>query len=127
MNISGINGTGMISGGGAPDEEYRRIIAKLLEYGIMPSGNKSADKAKLRDIEMRQLRTELGADGSGSPNKSKYVTISATEIEQLKEKLKSIKRDDNTPEMQEKQKAAENRTGAAQQALLNQYLIKKRL
>ncbi len=117
----------MISGGGGADEEYKRIIAKLMEYGIMPSGNKSADKAKLRQIEMQKLKTELGPTGSGTTNPSKYVTISASEIQQLKEKLKSKKQDENTPEMQEKRKAAQNRTGANQEAALNQYfMIKKR-
>lgn len=123
MNISGISSTGIISGGGGADEEYKRIIAKLMEYGIMPSGNKSADKAKLRQIEMQKLKTELGETGKGTTNPAKYVTISASEIQQLKEKLQSKKREENTPEMQEKRKAAENRTGAEQQARLNRYFL----
>lgn len=126
MNITGISGSGMISGGGGADEEYKRIIAKLLELGIKPSGSKSADKAKLRQIEMQKLKTELGPTGSGTTNPSKYVTISASEIHQLKEKLKSKKQDENTPEMQEKRNAAQNRTGAEQLSLLNQYFLKKK-
>lgn len=123
MNISGINSTGMISGGGGPDEEYRRIIAKLLQLGIMPSGNKAADKAKLREIEMKQLKTELGTNGKGAVNKAKYVTISSAEIEQLKEKLKAKEKENQSPEMQEKRQAAEKRTGAEQQARLNRYFL----
>lgn len=113
----------MISGGGSVDEEYKRIIAKLLEYGIMPSGNKSADKAKLREIEMQKLKTELGTSGKGNVNPAKYVTISAAEIEKIKEKLQSKKRDEEAPEMQEKRNAAKNRTGAEQQARLNRYFL----
>lgn len=119
MNISGINGIGMISsGGGSIDEEYKRIIAKLLEYGIMPSGSKSTDKAKLHEIEMQKLKTELGSNGKGTVNQSKFVTISASEIEQLKEKLQATERE-NKPKCEEMEK----RTGAQQQALLNRYFL----
>lgn len=118
MKISGINGSGIISSGGGADEEHKRIIARLLALGVTPSGNKASDRAKLREIEMQQLKTELGTTGKGSVNKSKFVTISASEIEQMKEKLQATERE-NKPKSEEMEK----RTGAQQQALLNRYFL----
>lgn len=126
MNISASTGINSISGmvcGGGIDEEYKRIIEKMLALGLTPSGNKAADKAKLREVEMQQIKTELGARGKGTVNTSKYVTVSAVEIEQLKEKLQQKEKDENSPEMIEKREAAHSRTGAEQQALLNKYFI----
>ncbi len=115
----------MISGGGGPDEEYRRIIARLLELGLTPSGNKAADKAKLREIEMQKLKTELGTNGKGAVNKSKYVTISSAEIDALQEKLRA-KVQEESSQNKEIQEAARNRTGAAQEALLNRYFLTRK-
>lgn len=130
MNISlniGISSvSGISSGGGSIDEEYKRIIEKLMSLGIMPSGNKASDKAKLRELEMKQLKTELGTKGSGTVNPSRYVTISSSEIEQLKQKFQEKAKEEDSPEYQEKKNAAENRIGAEQEARLNQYFIKKK-
>ena len=115
----------MICGGGI-DEEYKRIIEKMLELGLTPSGNKAADKAKLREIEMQQVKTELGTKGNGSVNASKYVTISSAEITNLKEKLQQKAKEENAPEMRKKFDAMQNRPGAEQQALMNKYFINKR-
>lgn len=130
MNISsniGISSVSCISsGGGSLDEEYKRIIEKLMSLGIMPSGNKSSDKAKLHEIELKQLKTELGTKGKGSVNPAKYVTISSREIEQIKQKLQAKAEEEDSAEYKEKMDAAANRTGAEQNARLNQYFIKKK-
>lgn len=113
----------MISGGGYVDEEYKRIIAKLLEYGITPSGSKTTDKAKLREIEMQRLKTELGTNGKGTVNAAKYVTITPQEIEEMKRKLQERAKDEENPEFKEKRNAAEKRAGAEQVARLNRYFL----
>lgn len=101
-------------------------MEKLLALGITPTGNKSADKAKLREYEMRQVKTELGSTGKGTVNASKYLTISSNEINEMKQKLQSRAEEENSPENKEKRFAAENRIGAEQEALINQYFIKKK-
>lgn len=127
MDISSIRGLACIPAGSSIDEEYKRILEKLIALGITPSGNKAADKAKLRQYEMQQLKSELGSNGKGNINKSDYITISASEIEQIKQMLQHNTEEENSPERKEIQKAAQNQTGATQTAALNQYFIKKRL
>ena len=129
MNISSniaVNSISGFSAGAGIDEEYKRIIEKLMALGITPSGNKASDKAKLREYEMKQLKAELGADGKGSVNKSEYITISSAEIEQIKQTLQARAEEEKSPEFQEKKEAAQNQTGATQEAILNQYFIKKK-
>jgi len=128
MNISSVNGASFVSlgGGGSIDEEYKKILEKLMALGITPSGNKSTDKAKLREYEMRQLKAELGSNGRGVVNKANYLTISSEEIDRIRQKLQD-KADEEEPEFKEKKEACENKTGAEQQALLNQhFLVKKK-
>ena len=40
------------------DDEYQKIIARLRMYGYEPTGNKSADRAKLHEIELREAKKE---------------------------------------------------------------------
>ena len=120
MNISSnisVNSVSSVSAGSGIDEEYKRIIEKLLALGITPSGNKASDKAKLHEYEMKQLKAELGSDGKGSVNKSDYITISSAEIEQIKATLQAKNEEEKSPEFQEKKEAAQNQTG---------YFIKKK-
>lgn len=41
------------------DTEYQRIIRELLAYGVEPSGNKSADKAKLEKLKQAKANKEI--------------------------------------------------------------------
>lgn len=127
MNLkinSGISCSFGAIGGGSVDEEYKRIVERMLALGLTPTGNKSADKAKLHEAEMQQLKSELGRNGKGSVNTKKYVTISSTEIQELKKELNDKYKDETSVEFQEISNAAKNQTGAEQQALLNKYLLK---
>ena len=119
-----IASSGLIVGGGGMDEEYKRIIERMLALGLTPTGNKTSDKAKLREIEMQLIKTELGQNGKGSVNSGKYVTISTSEIEKLKEKLqeKAMQDEQENKELKEHFK---NMTGAEQQALLNKWKVFK--
>ena len=127
MNISSVNSVSCFSCvGGSIDEEHKRIIEKLMALGITPTGNKSTDKAKLREYEMRQLKTELGSKGHGAVNKSNYLTISSEEIDRIRQKLQDKAKEED-PEFIEQKDACENKVGAEQQALLNQhFLVKKK-
>ena len=40
------------------DEEEKRILRKLLQYGIKGTGKKKIDKAKLHELELRQAQKE---------------------------------------------------------------------
>ncbi len=111
----------MISSGAYIDSEHKAIIEKLMALGVTPTGDKATDKAKLREIELKQVKTELGTKGKGAVNASKYITVSTAEIERMKMKLQ-----ENDEELQAKRHASENKVGAMQEALVNQYFINKK-
>lgn len=46
------------SSGGSVDEEEKRIMRRLLQYGIKPTGQKSIDKPKLHEIELQKAKLE---------------------------------------------------------------------
>ena len=105
--------------GSVIDEEYKRIVERMLALGLTPSGNKSSDKTKLREVELQMLKSELGVKGTGTVSKNKYLTISPQEILQLQEKLKE--------KSEQKDLINENKTlmlGAEQQAILNKYYFR---
>jgi len=109
------------------DEEYKRIIEKLLALGIQPSGNKIADKEKLRRYEMQQIQIDIGADGKGYVNKANYLTLSSEEIDRIinDKKLKSNEQDDSKQE--NNNDSSDNFTGSSQEAILNKhFLVKKK-
>lgn len=61
------------------DEEYKRIIRKLRMYGLNPSGSKTTDFERLREIELRILKTE-------NTTSTKFITLSQSEQEKIQEK-----------------------------------------
>ncbi len=66
------------------DSEEKEIIKRLMSYGIMPSGDKAIDKAKLRQIEEEKAKTET------TPT-NKYHTVKQSEIEKFVENKKGAK------------------------------------
>lgn len=69
------------------DEEEKRIAAKLLEYGILPSGNKTVDKARLREIELKEAK-------SANYISNKFITVTLAEQEKIQEQ-KNLKKEEN--------------------------------
>ena len=53
-NINPINNSFFPSFGCVIDYEYARIIRKLAQYGLKPSGSKSHDKQRLHEIELKE-------------------------------------------------------------------------
>lgn len=74
-----------------PDEEHRKIMRKLMAYGITPTGKKSADIALLRQIELKLAKLENCVCG-------KFLTVSKSEQEKI-QKEKKEKRIENNPEL----------------------------
>ena len=74
----------------AIDYEYMRIIRRLAEYGIKPSGNKERDKERLRKKELEEAER---ADCVSN----QFVTVSQNEQEKIQEKKKK-KRVEKNPE-----------------------------
>lgn len=131
MNISGISSVSSSFGIGAGiDAEEQEIMRRLKALGITPTGNKATDKAKLHQHEMMELKAEIKATGGkGSINKSKYLTISTNEIEQLKEaeKDRNKQTEEDDEETETKKEAAKHQLGATQESILNQhFLVKKK-
>lgn len=73
------------------DEEEKRIMAKLREYGYVPTGDKTTDKATLRRIEIEKAKQEDTVS-------DKFITVTRMEQEKIQEKKKQ-KRRENNPEL----------------------------
>lgn len=79
MRIGNI--TSSFSLGCTVDAEEKEIMRRLLVYGIQPTGNKSIDMAKLRQVEEQKAKTESVAS-------NKFYTVSSSEMEKMIEKRK---------------------------------------
>jgi hypothetical protein len=91
MSVQKISFT-VFSGGGCGDEEQKRIAAKLREYGVIPTGDKTTDKATLYRIELEKAKQENCVT-------NKFLTVSKAEQEKIqakkKEKQKNLNPDIN--------------------------------
>lgn len=73
------------------DAEYIRIIRKLQQYGLRPSGSKSTDIRRLHEIELREAKKENCVT-------TKFLTVSVSEQEKIQDKKKE-KRKETNPEL----------------------------
>ena len=88
MAINGISSFSFSSGGNDP--ELVALMRKQREYGIVPTGNKSNDKATLYRIEIEKAKQENVVTG-------KFLTITKGQEEKIQENKKA-KRKEITPE-----------------------------
>ena len=64
-------------------DEAKQIISKLLAHGVTPSGNKSVDRAKLHEIELKEAQANNYVTGD-------FLTVTREEEEKILEnKLES--------------------------------------
>lgn len=86
MAINGITSFSSyhVCSGSGIDAEWERIQRRLKEYGIKSSGSKATDMSKLRDIEMREVKTLTAPS-------SKFLTITKSEQEKIIEQKIVIK------------------------------------
>ncbi len=83
-----------------PDTEWQRIIELLSsKYGVKSSGSKSADKAKLHELELREAQRENTVT-------SKFLTVTKGEQEKIQEKKKTKRKDINLEKKSENQQGA---------------------
>ena len=68
------------------DAEEKEIMRRLLAYGITPTGNKTTDKAKLRQIELEKAKTS----NCILPD---LLTVSRQEQEQIQKSKKDKKKE----------------------------------
>lgn len=96
MNIQSIGVSSVSFCSSSVDSEEKEIMRRLLAYGITPTGNKTTDRAKLRQIELEKAKN------------SNYViadlfTVSKSEQEQIqntkKDKRKEIEKCSNNNEL----------------------------
>lgn len=80
------------------DEEEKKIIRKLRAYGITPTFNKSRDKAKLHEIELREAKKEDCVS-------HKFLTVTTNEQEKIQEKKKEKRKEVNPEKYMNSQKA----------------------
>ena len=65
----------------AIDEEEKAIMRRLKQYGIKGTGRKSIDKAKLREIELREAQKEDCIT-------NKFLIVTKGEQEKIQDKKK---------------------------------------
>ena len=87
-NISSVSSFGISC---AIDLEHQEIMRRLLAYGITPTGNKTADKANLRKIELEKAKQENSVS-------NKFLTVTKSEQENIQAKKKEKKKELN-PEL----------------------------
>ena len=73
------------------DYEYIKIIRKMQQYGMRPTGSKSVDKRRLHEKELQEAQKETVVS-------SKFVTVSKSEQEKIQEKKKK-KREEVDPKL----------------------------
>ena len=66
------------------DWEYKAIIRKLAQYGLKPTGNKTSDKMRLHQIEVREAQKEECVT-------SRFLTVEKGEQEKIQEKKEEKK------------------------------------
>ena len=71
------------------DSEEKEIMAKLLAYGITPTGNKATDRAKLYQIEYNRAKQEP------TVSSNKFLTVSTSEQNKIQEKKQENKKVSN--------------------------------
>ena len=103
MDVSGVQKqySGFISPS-CVDEEEKLIMQRLLAYGVRPTGNKTVDREKLHQIELKEAK-------SLNYITNKFLTVSRSAQENIQEKKKQL-RQENNPEL--KQEYKEKFTGA---------------
>ena len=74
-----------------PDEEHKRIMQKLMAYGIMPTGIKTTDFSLLKKIEIEEAKKEPCVS-------TKFITVSTEEQAKIQEK-KNEKKVEKNPEI----------------------------
>lgn len=90
MSVNSISSSFAFSSAGMTiDAEYQRIIRALQAYGIAPTGDKSADKAKLQKIEAAKENKDAQFANlykSGDPPKKPkpYQHLRILEAEQIR-------------------------------------------
>ena len=85
------------------DAEWKRIKDRLWnKYGIRSTGSKASDKAKLHELELKEAEM-LG----GECNSSRFITVTRSELEKLKNNRRDKKIEKNPEEYANTLKGAE--------------------
>lgn len=88
MAMNGVTSYAVCTSGCSMDAEEKRIAARLRQYGIKPTGDKNTDKAKLREIELREAKNETGVS-------NKFLTVTKGEQEKIQAQKKELKKQVN--------------------------------
>lgn len=88
MAMNGVTSYAVCTSSCSMDAEEKRIAARLRQYGIKPTGDKNTDKAKLREIELREAKNETGVS-------NKFLTVTKGEQEKIQAQKKELKKQVN--------------------------------
>lgn len=82
MNIQGIGSYSVSSFGGCSiDSEEKEIMRRLLAYGVKPTGDKTTDRAKLHELELKEAENNNFIT-------NKFLTVSKSKQEKIQKKKK---------------------------------------
>ena len=88
MSIQKIPSIGLFSISSGPDNEHLEIMRRLRAYGVTPTGDKTTDKNKLREIELKKAKEATTVT-------NRFYTVSIAEQEKIQEKKKEKKKELN--------------------------------
>lgn len=97
MAMNGVTSYAVCTSGCSMDAEEKRIAARLRQYGIKPTGDKNTDKAKLREIELREAKNETGVS-------NKFLTVTKGEQEKIQAQKKELKKQVNPEQFSNSEK-----------------------
>lgn len=82
---------------GGVDNEEKEIMARLLAYGLTPTGDKQTDKNMLHKVELEKVRQEVNSSANAdSVSTNKYLTVSQGELNSLIGTKKEHKKENET-------------------------------
>ena len=117
MAMNGVTSYAVCTSGCSMDAEEKRIAARLRQYGIKPTGDKNTDKAKLREIELREAKNETGVS-------NKFLTVTKGEQEKIQAKKKELKKQVNPEQFPNSEKIQRRKaTEKAEKALGEQLFL----
>lgn len=116
MAMNGVTSYAVCTSGCSMDAEEKRIAARLRQYGIKPTGDKNTDKAKLREIELREAKNETGVS-------NKFLTVTKGEQEKIQAQKKELKKQLNPEQFPNSEKIQRRKAAEKAEKALGEQLF----
>lgn len=116
MAMNGVTSYAVCTSGCSMDAEEKRIAARLRQYGIKPTGDKNTDKAKLREIELREAQKQ-------NTITNKFLTVTKGEQEKIQAQKKELKKQVNPEQFPNSEKIQRRKAAEKAEKALGEQLF----